>query len=565
MIALPLWIVPAAPLVLLALLLVPQARPALRALVPLAPLPALAAALASPAPAPVTLDWLMLGTELALTDTARPFLGFTAALWALAGWQALRLLRDAPGRDRFLACFLLAMTGNLGLLVAQDIAAFYSFFAAMSLASWGLVLQGGGAAQVFAGRVYIGFAVTGELALFAGLSLGAFATGETRLAAMAGPEVPALATALMAAGLLVKLGAVPLHLWLPLAHAAAPAPASAVLSGAMLKAGLFGLMTVLPLGSAALPGAAAGLAAMALAGLVLAPALGLVQAEAKAVLAYSSIGQMSLMALGLAAGLAAPAAWPLLGPAVLLLAVHHAFAKAALFLGVPAVWSTAPGALRAALLAALALLALALAGLPATSGAIAKTALKEALEAAPAGWQVWLGTALFAASLGTALLMLRALWLLADAPQKPDTAGDVALPWLGATGLVLAAPWLLPGGAAAAPDPADLVPPGLAAALALAALALVRSFGLRLAPPKAGELLGLFEAAPRPAPVLALPPPPRRGRTLVVRRGRGAVARPERGALAILGVAAALALVMALAPAGPAPVSAPPAPVTGEG
>ena len=191
-----------------------------------------------------------------------------------------------------------------------------------------------------AGRVYIIFAVAGEIALFAGLALGAFATGDARLAAMASPEVPALATALMAAGLLVKLGAVPLHLWLPLAHAAAPAPASAVLSGAMLKAGLFGLMTVLPLGGIAAPEAAAALAAMALAGLILAPALGLVQGDAKAVLAYSSIGQMSLMALGLAAALAAPGAWPVIAPALVLLAAHHAFAKAALFLGVPAVWAS---------------------------------------------------------------------------------------------------------------------------------------------------------------------------------------------------------------------------------
>ena len=231
----------------------------------------------------------------------------------------------------------------------------------------------------------------------------------------------------MAAGLLVKLGAVPLHLWLPLAHAAAPAPASAVLSGAMLKAGLFGLMTVLPLGGIAAPEAAAALAAMALAGLILAPALGLAQGDAKAVLAYSSIGQMSLMALGLAAALAAPGAWPVIAPALVLLAAHHAFAKAALFLGVPAVWASSGRLLRGAVIAALALPALALAGLPGTSGWIAKDALKAALAGASGGWQIWLGAALFVSSLGTALLMLRAGALLVRTEPKPNVAKGYCL------------------------------------------------------------------------------------------------------------------------------------------
>jgi formate hydrogenlyase subunit 3/multisubunit Na+/H+ antiporter MnhD subunit len=560
MITIPLWLVPALPLALLVLSMIPGARPAVRALVPVAPMPALLAAFADPGPAPVSLDWLLLGTEFALTDVARTFLAFTALLWALAGWQAVRLLAADPHRNRFVACFLLAMTGNLGLLIAQDIAAFYAFFAAMSLASWGLVLHAGGPAQMLAGRVYILFAVAGEIALFAGLALGAFATGDTQLAAMASPGVPALATVLMAAGLLVKLGAVPLHLWLPLAHAAAPAPASAVLSGAMLKAGLFGLMTVLPLGSIAAPEAAAALAAMALAGLILAPALGLAQADAKAVLAYSSIGQMSLMALGLAAALAAPEAWPVIGPALVLLATHHAFSKAALFLGVPAVWASSGALLRGVVIVALALPALALAGLPGTSGWAAKDALKAALAGAQAGWQVWLGAALFVSSLGTALLMLRAGALLARLDARRGTPADVALPWLAMTGLALGGLWLVPI------DPitpkaagwADLAPLAMAALLAGVWVFGTRAAGLRLAPMPAGEMLALLQPVPVREPVLALPAPPRRGHALMVRRGARPIARPERGALAILTVAAGLALLMAVTAPGTQVLQSPP-------
>lgn len=562
MIEIPLWLVPALPLVLVFAFCIPGFRPYVRALLPLAPLPALLAAIADPGPLPLRLDWLLLGTDLAVTETAAPFLMFTALLWGLAGWQLMRLLADDPARNRATLLFLFAMTGNLGLLIAQDMAAFYTFFAMMSLASWGLVLHGGGAAQTFAGRVYIAFAIAGEIALFAGLAMGAFAAGDLALSAMTDETVPLLATVLVSVGFLIKLGAVPLHLWLPLAHAAAPAPASAVLSGAMLKAGLFGLISVLPLGQTALPEVSVAFAAMALAGLILAPVLGLVQGDPKAVLAYSSIGQMSLILLGLAATLAAPQTWSLIAPALVLLAVHHAFAKAALFLGVPAVWSVERGAFRVAVLALLALPALALAGMPGTSGWLAKDALKTGLGDAPLGWTIWLGATLFLASLGTALLMLRALFLLAGAKHNPKIAHDVSLPWLAMTSLVvfgLTIANVTPDAAKAA-SLLDLMPLVTAGSLAVLAVVVFRYAGLRLEPAAPGELLGMVRNGSQPKPALKLLPL-KQIHSLVIRRPIAALLRPERGALAILSTAVALALFIALMPA-PAP-SAPSLP-TGE-
>ncbi len=549
MMEIPLWLVPAVPMMLVLALSIPGLRPYVRALVPVAPLPALLAVLADPGIAPLRIDWLLLGTELAVTETAKPFLIFTALLWSLAGCQLMRLLTHDPVQNRTTFCFLVAMTGNLGLLIAQDMAAFYTFFAMMSLASWGLVLHGGGVAQTYAGRIYIAFAVAGEIALFAGLAMGAFAMGELRLSAMTGEAVPLIATVLVSTGFLVKLGAVPLHLWLPLAHAAAPAPASAVLSGAMLKAGLFGLITVLPLGQTALPEVAVAFAAMALAGLFLAPILGLVQGDPKAVLAYSSIGQMSMILLGLSVALAAPETWPLVAPALVILAVHHAFAKAALFLGVPAVWSVERGTLRIAVLALLALPALALAGLPGTSGWLAKDALKTALEAAPFGWKIWLGSSLFLSSLGTALLMLRALFLLAGAAYKPNIARDVALPWFAMTALVIFGL----GIANVAPDAtkaislADLLPLATAGILAVLGYVVFHYAGLRLEPAAPGELLGMVRGGTRPAPAIKLTRP-KRTHPLLVRRPSTDLLRPERGALAVLSIAVGLALFMALMP-----------------
>ncbi|KAA9005752.1 proton-conducting transporter transmembrane domain-containing protein [Histidinibacterium aquaticum] len=558
MIDVPLWIATAAPLALLLAFLAPPLRPAARALIAVVPLPALAVALADPAPEPVFLDWLLLGTVFTLTDTASVFLALTALLWALAGWQAMRLLAMDPAIDRLAAFFLLAMTGNIGLLTAGDVITFYAFFTMMSLASWGLILHGGGAAQVFAGRVYIVFAIAGEIALFAGLSVASFAVEDTSMEAIRSPEVPTAALWLMTGGLLVKLGAVPLHLWLPLAHAAAPAPASAVLSGSMLKAGLFGLIAFLPLGLEPLPALAAALAAMALSGIVLAPVLGFVQGDAKAVLAYSSIGQMSLMALGLAAALATPGAWPALSVAIILLAANHGFAKAALFLGVPAVWASATTVTRIVVLSLLALPALALAGLPATSGFIAKDTLKSALGGAADGWGVWLGAALFIASLGTALLMARALYLLARAGARPATPRDVLLPWLGMLGLVIVGLAIVPADVPeqSTPTLADVVPIGIAIVATLAGLAAARYGRWQLLPARPGEILGLLEQAARPEPLLALRPPPRRGRALTIRRRPMRPRRPEYGALAMLSMAAVLALGMAWSAPTPQTVSA---------
>lgn len=555
MIEVPLWLVPTVPMVLVLAFCIPGLRPYVRGLVPFAPLPALLAGLADPGPMPLRLDWLLLGTDFAVSKTAATFLIFTSILWSLAGWQLIRLLARDPTQDRTIACFLFAMTGNLGLLIAQDIAAFYTFFAMMSLASWGLVLHGGGVAQTFAGRVYIVFAIAGEVALFAGLALGHFATGDLRLSAMTGDTVPLLATVLVSLGFLIKLGAVPMHLWLPLAHAAAPAPASAVLSGAMLKAGLFGLITVLPLGQTALPEVAVAFAAMALAGLILAPVLGLVQQDPKAVLAYSSIGQMSLILLGLAAALAAPGAWVLIAPALVILATHHAFAKAALFLGVPAVWSVDRGAVRTAVLVLMALPALALAGMPGTSGWLAKAGLKTALEGVPVGWSIWLGTALFVASLGTTLLMLRALFLLAGAAHKPETARDVALPWLAMTALVifgLGVANISPDVAKAA-SLADLLPIATAGVLAGLGGLIFHYAGLRMEPAAPGELLGMVRSVSQPEPASKLLPT-KRAHALFFRGPTTALLRPERGALAILSIAIGLALFTTLMPI-PATVS----------
>jgi formate hydrogenlyase subunit 3/multisubunit Na+/H+ antiporter MnhD subunit len=408
----------AAPLLVAALLWMPASRALGLRLAPWAPLPALILALAAPTPYELDLPWLLLGTRLGLDETGRVFLLFTALIWLAAGWFARAWLADDARRHGFAGFFLLTQAGNLGVCLALDPAAFYWFFALMSFAAYGLIVHDRSAASRRAGRVYLVLALAGEMLILSGLLLVADAT-----------HMPAAVVCLIL-GFGVKTGLPLLHVSLPLAYAATPIPGAAVLAGAMIKAGLLGWLRFLPLGEAALPGAGSALMLAGLLAIFYGVAVGLTQRQPGALLAYSSISQMGYFSLALGAGLLAPELWPLLLPAVVLYALHHALAKGALFLGVGV--AERCGASRRVMLG-LALPALALAGAPLTSGMLVKNGLKAGLASLPAPWADLLAALLPLAALGTALLMVRLLWLVGRAaPAQRTSASVVGLlaPWL---------------------------------------------------------------------------------------------------------------------------------------
>jgi formate hydrogenlyase subunit 3/multisubunit Na+/H+ antiporter MnhD subunit len=493
--------------------------------------------------------WLLFGAGAVLDTLARVFLGFTAFLWLAAALAARHWLLTAKDAAGFTIAFLLAMAGNLGLILASDVASFYAFFAMMSFASYGLVIHFRTPEALFAGWRYIGFVLAGELALFAGLALAVDQAGSLLLADLRATALAPTTAALILTGFGVKLGIMPLHFWLPPAHGAAPAPASAVLSGAMIKAGLFGMMAALPLGIAALPEHGIVLLAAGLVTIFAAAILGAREPNPKAVLGFSSVGQMGMVALGIGAALVEPAAWAVIAPALVFLAVHHALAKAALFLGVGAFLAGGPFRRRSCLLALLALPALVLAGAPMTSGAQAKAALKAALDLGPAAWGPWLGLALSLSTVATTLLMARfavTLWRAAPASAVPGPA--TALPFVALAALALALPRAWP---AVAPDLAAAMPAADASGgmpMLLLGIALAAATGLVAAARAVGPArLGAHAVAParRLAATLA-------SRGLRLRRGARVHARRVPAALAVraetwrLGQVATVALLVAV-------------------
>src|SRR5690606_18133042 len=509
------WLlVPFAPL--LAALFLPLLRERLQPWLWLTCVPALLVAW-QPPPA-LELPWLWEGIRWGADDTlSRAWLGFSALLWGCAAVFAHSSLAQSPHRLRFWVFWQLALTGNLLLIAATDALSFYLGFSAMSLSAYGLIVHQGGSEPRRAGRLYLQLAVCGEMLLLAGLLLRVHGADRTfDFTGWQAQPIDHLTLILLVLGLGLKAGFWPLHVWLPLAHPAAPAPASAVLSGAMLKAGLLGIWRCLPQDDPVLAAWSAALLAVGLFGALYAALLGLCAGRSKAVLAYSSVSQMGwcLMIIALA--------WSLEGSQTAMLAVllvfgvHHGLAKGALFLAAGMAHQSRLPRLAWALLW---LPALALMGTPFTSGAAAKHLMKDAWQQSVFdAWAPWLTLASFA----TALLLLRALWLMRRDQQHAPAHSPPSAQWLPWALLGLAPvvwPWiwqvsrepllagLYPGGIWAASWP-------LLTAMALAGLALWRGWRVpvrlqrmpNLALRGSLALARLLRQPPLPVPKLRLDP-----------------------------------------------------------
>ncbi|AGC48079.1 NADH-ubiquinone/plastoquinone oxidoreductase family protein [Myxococcus stipitatus DSM 14675] len=426
------------PLVWVLAVMIPGTRAVGMWLAPWAALPALGLGLGTGA----TLHWksVLLGMWLYGPETVtRTYLIFTGALWLFAGLFAKGYLREDSRRPSFWGFYLATLAGNVGAVLALDVASFYLFFAMMTFCAYGLVVHVRDERAAEAGRVYIVMALLGEVSLLAaffltvGTRINVMLVDVARVVSESGSRD--LIVVLVLVGFGIKVGALLLHMWLPLAHPVAPAPASAVLSGAIIKVGVLGWLRFLPLGQSSLPMVSQVCVGMGLAAAFYAVVVGLTQREAKTVLAYSSVSQMGFITLAVGLALGTPEAAPMLVVAVLVYAVHHSMAKGLLFLGAGLLPATGWRGWRGGLvLAGLAWSGLEIAGAPLTSGALAKLSLKSA-EAAAHGPES-LPLLLSLAAVGSTLLMARFLErVVAESPEQ----GTSSAGWMGASwGLLFA-------------------------------------------------------------------------------------------------------------------------------
>ncbi|QFR33047.1 complex I subunit 5 family protein [Ancylobacter sp. TS-1] len=433
----------ATPLAMVGLCLLPAFRRRVFGLLALAPLPGVVTALLAPggslllAPAPFRL-------VLALDGPGAMLLGGAALLWTAAGLYARTYMREEAERAGFAIWWLLTLAGSLGVFVVADMTSFYLMFSLVSLSAYGLVMHENSARAERAGFFYVTLALLGEACLlFAFVLLATAGPAGNQLIADAVATLDAspwrdATLVLLILGFGLKMGLAPLHVWMPLAHPVAPMPASAVLSGIVVKAGVIGLIRFLPFGT---PLAEWGGALMVL-GLGTAyygVAFGITQRHPKTVLAYSTVSQMGLVAAIAGTGLAIGDAG--VADLVAYYALHHMLVKGALFLGVGVVAATGVRR-RGPVLALMAVMALSLAGLPFTSGALAKYAAK-----APFGDGLAAMLAALSAA-GSALLMLHFLRLVSSASKAAPGAAAPAgmvLPFAGTALASLVAGWALLG------------------------------------------------------------------------------------------------------------------------
>jgi formate hydrogenlyase subunit 3/multisubunit Na+/H+ antiporter MnhD subunit len=423
-----LLLTPTWPLLLALALALPVGRNTVLRLVPTAPVPALLVSLWLSSDAELALPWLLLGSSIGIDDISRVYLLFSSLLWFIGS-----LSLPETGRLRFSGWFLVTMAGNFMVLLAQDLPAFYLAYAVMSLASFGVIIHWQTVAANRAAKVYLVFAILGELILLTALLLVADSAGTLDLEHVKDRVPQHLLMALLFIGFGIKAGVPLLHMALPPAYASAPLAAAVPMAGALFHLGLYGWLRFLPLGQVEVPLWSGIYVAAGACAIFYGVAVGLTQSKARSLLAYSSISQMGVMMLGIGAGLAHPGNWPLIESVLLLYALHHALTKGALFhgLGIHGRWR-----------AGLWLPALALAGLPFTSGALAKASLKTQLYQLPDFWTTLIPWLLPLSSVGTALLMARFLYLsVGKSPQQEHTSSFVW--WLLLAGLVLF-PWLLP-------------------------------------------------------------------------------------------------------------------------
>jgi hydrogenase-4 component B len=226
-----------------------------------------------------------------------------------------------------------------GVLVAAHGVVFLVAWEVMAVSAFFLIATNDDDGEVRgAAWMYLIATHAGTMVLLAMFTLLRSARGTFLLGPVAAPAATSAAIFLLAfAGFGFKAGVMPLHFWLPGAHANAPSHASALLSGAMLKVGIYGLLRVLLMFETPRAWWGVLLLAAGLTSAVTAIGLALAQADLKRALAYSSIENIGVIVTALGVAVLGRATghplWFTLGLGAAILHVwNHSLFKGLLFL-----------------------------------------------------------------------------------------------------------------------------------------------------------------------------------------------------------------------------------------
>ena len=295
---------------------------------------------------PVGLPWV--GAHFRMDALAALFLVIVNLGGASASLFALGYGRHEMSPGRVLPFYPAFLAGMNLVILAADAFTFLVAWEFMSLSSWALVMaHHHDSENRRAGYIYLMMASFGTLALLLAFGLLAGPDGTYTFADMAGVTraqwVPGLVLVLVLLGAGSKAGLVPLHVWLPLAHPAAPSHVSALMSGVMTKVAVYGFVRIV-FDLLVTPAWWWSVVVLAVGSItaVLGVLSALMQRDLKRLLAFSTIENIGIVFIGLglalafkAFGMAAAAA--LAFTAALLHALNHSLFKSLLFFGAGAV------------------------------------------------------------------------------------------------------------------------------------------------------------------------------------------------------------------------------------
>jgi hydrogenase-4 component B len=296
---------------------------------------------------PIAYPWSVPGGEFAVTVDGLsavfllpvflvPLLG---NIYGLEYWAQVA----HPENGRKLRLFFGLVTAGMALLVvARNSLLFLVGWEIMALSAFFLVTTEDHDQEVRkAGWVYLACTHTATLCLFAMFALLRSGVGSYSLTPIPSEaitnkfETAVFTLAVLGFGL--KAGVMPLHLWLPGAHAMAPSHVSALMSGVLIKMGIYGLVRVTSLFPHPPVAWGAVLLALGVVSAVLGVAYALGQHDLKRLLAYHSVENIGIIVMGIGLALIGRSLnrydWIVLGMSGALLHVwNHALFKALLFL-----------------------------------------------------------------------------------------------------------------------------------------------------------------------------------------------------------------------------------------
>ncbi|GAA2686633.1 complex I subunit 4 family protein [Actinoplanes palleronii] len=267
-------------------------------------------------PVPPLLPWVNLDLpwvpalglrfHLGVDGVSYPLVVLTGLLTLLCCAYTVRKVPHG-GSGRTLAVLLLILeVGVLGTFLSLDLLLFFVFFEVVLLPMYAVIAGWGGPERRAAARKFVLYTLAGSVLLLLGVVLVVTKAGTGNLIVLTGASgltrtTQCVVFALLAVAFAIKAPLWPLHTWLPDAHTEAPTVGSVILAGVLLKMGTYGLIRVgvgvAPEGAA---WAAPALGVLAVIAILAGSLICLRQRELKRLIAYSSVGHMGFVLLGIA-------------------------------------------------------------------------------------------------------------------------------------------------------------------------------------------------------------------------------------------------------------------------